>query len=425
MKQITTTVEQFLSAIVGVGLICFFSFILLLASAQLNDSTLGDLLARLAGETARTARTESFAYWGKFGQEVASGLGVLPGSGTTIRPTPTAAVVVATQPPSTDPQPTATPFNQPTATPLPPGIEYIRESPLSKAGVLLWQGLDPSSLQSLPAGVDLEAVKSQVTSALAQHPGDLTALWLQKRLDQCGPAYQGMLQAVVAGTKDLVYSEADRLIGCNPRAVVAYAAKRWADIKALPTAQPVDSAFPIIWPSDETQAVRLLDGLSIGIGGKMEGTARGLQPTDPIAVTVLDTNSFGLGPINIVLTVSALDTIFGMGNWTLDDKSKSYFVGTNSLFPNPASLPAPNPAAPSEADLVPPTTPPASNTPSGAAGGAEITTYTVQSGDTVSNIARRFGITNDALITANPDILGPSNPNYIIYPGQVLNIPAP
>lgn len=416
MKQITSTVEQFLSAIVGVGLICFFSFILLLASAKLNDSLLGDLLASLAGETARTARTESFAYWGKFGQEVASGLGVIPSGGISVQPTPTPVTNLPTATPGANPQPTPPPSNQPTATPSP--STYIRESDISKAGVSLWQGLDPSTFQSLPAGVNLEAVKSQVTAALAQNPGDLTAIWLQKRLAQCYPAYQ----ALRTGTREQIYAQADALLGCNPRAVVAYAAKRWADIKALPTAQPVDSAFPIIWPSDETQAVKLLDGLSIGIGEKVEGTARGLQPTDPIAVTVLDTNSFGLGPINLVLTVQTIDSLFGGSNkWSLN--SGPFAIGSSRLFPDPGTLPAPNPAVPSEADLIPPTQQPTSNQPSGAAGGAEITQYTVQSGDTANSIARQFNITLAALIAANPDTLGVNA--SLIYPGQVLNIPAP
>lgn len=416
MKQITSTVEQFLSAIVGVGLICFFSFILLLASAKLNDSLLGDLLASLAGETARTARTESFAYWGKFGQEVADGFGVFQGGGVAVQPTPTAVTVVATLPPSINPQPTTPPSNQPTATPLP--STFIRESDISKAGVLLWQGLDPSTLQSLPAGVNLEAVKSQVTAALGQNPGDLTALWLQRRLAQCYPAYQ----ALTTGTRDQIYAQADSLLGCNPRAVVAYAAKRWADIKALPTSQPSDDEFHTLWPSDEIQVVKLLDGLSIGIGAKMEGTARGLQPTDSIEVTVLDTNSFGLGPINIALTVQTLDALFGGSDkWALN--SGPYAIGTSRLFPDPGTLPAPNPAVPSEADLIPPTQQPTSNQPSGAAGGAEITQYTVQSGDTANSIARQFNITLAALIAANPDTLGVNA--SLIYPGQVLNIPAP
>ncbi len=46
-------------------------------------------------------------------------------------------------------------------------------------------------------------------------------------------------------------------------------------------------------------------------------------------------------------------------------------------------------------------------------------TYTVQPGDTMYNIARRFGVSLDALIAANPQVTDPSQ----IRPGQVLNIP--
>ncbi|MBE3599505.1 MAG: LysM peptidoglycan-binding domain-containing protein [Limnochordaceae bacterium] len=46
-------------------------------------------------------------------------------------------------------------------------------------------------------------------------------------------------------------------------------------------------------------------------------------------------------------------------------------------------------------------------------------TYTVQPGDSMFSIARRFGITLDALIAANPQI---PNPN-VLFPGDVLCVP--
>ncbi|GEM_PF-281539 len=52
-------------------------------------------------------------------------------------------------------------------------------------------------------------------------------------------------------------------------------------------------------------------------------------------------------------------------------------------------------------------------------GGGSIT-YVVQPGDWLYNIARKFGVTPDAIIAANPG-LTPNN----IYPGQVLVIPSP
>ncbi len=48
-------------------------------------------------------------------------------------------------------------------------------------------------------------------------------------------------------------------------------------------------------------------------------------------------------------------------------------------------------------------------------------TYRVVSGDTMFEIARRFGITLDALIAANPQI---SDPN-LIFPGQEICVPVP
>jgi LysM repeat protein len=46
-------------------------------------------------------------------------------------------------------------------------------------------------------------------------------------------------------------------------------------------------------------------------------------------------------------------------------------------------------------------------------------TYVVQRGDTLSGIARRFGVSLSDLEAANPEITDPSR----IFPGQVINIP--
>ena len=46
-------------------------------------------------------------------------------------------------------------------------------------------------------------------------------------------------------------------------------------------------------------------------------------------------------------------------------------------------------------------------------------TYTVRPGDTLSEIAERFGVSLDALIAANPQITDPDR----IFPGQVIVIP--
>jgi lysozyme len=57
--------------------------------------------------------------------------------------------------------------------------------------------------------------------------------------------------------------------------------------------------------------------------------------------------------------------------------------------------------------------------PAPTSGGSNPSTYTVQSGDTLSGIAARFGVSLAALEAANPQI---KNPN-LIYPGEVIDLP--
>lgn len=75
------------------------------------------------------------------------------------------------------------------------------------------------------------------------------------------------------------------------------------------------------------------------------------------------------------------------------------FVGQQLIIPAPGTTPSATPAPA-------PTAPAAS------------TTYTVVAGDTLSNIARKYGVTYQAIAVANNML----NPN-LIYAGQVLTIP--
>ena len=73
--------------------------------------------------------------------------------------------------------------------------------------------------------------------------------------------------------------------------------------------------------------------------------------------------------------------------------------------------------------LGPTDTPPATSTPVPTATATGVTvpvTYTVQTGDWIYSIARKFGLDPNAVIAANPGV----NPNLVI-PGQVLNLPQP
>jgi LysM repeat protein len=75
---------------------------------------------------------------------------------------------------------------------------------------------------------------------------------------------------------------------------------------------------------------------------------------------------------------------------------------------------APTPTVTPSATATPPTTPKATPSPTPIRG-----TYEVEPGDTLSEIADRFGIDVETLAEAN-DITDPD----LIYPGQVLIIPA-
>lgn len=402
MDQISKTVNSFLASIVGVGLICFASFIFLLASAQLNNSLLGDLLARVAGETAKTARTESLSYWGTVGAEVATGLGYgqplnsgITGGGVVITP-----VVVVPTAPAAGATPTA-----PTATPRP--ATYIRSSPFSEGGLLLWRGLDAGG-RALPFGVSLKNVAQQTRYALDQNPGDLLAIWLQKRIQQCEPLYNQMVQASYqdANQAETITSAANALLAqCNPRLLEAYARKRWAEMASWLTQAP----------PDETRAAAILGGLKLVIGAKLDGPARGVRPEDTVEVTVQSIPEFALSSHTFRLTAGTLNTLLGEGQWQPDSGP---YTAQGLLFPtNPAE-----PALPSEADLTTP--------PPGAAGQAETGAsasaaspgiYVVVKGDTLYSIARRFNITPQALIDANADKVG-FNPDYITI-GMELRIP--
>jgi hypothetical protein len=400
MKQITDTVNNFLALIVGIGLICFASFVFLLASAKLSDSTLGTLLARSAGETARMARTESFAFWGQVSSEVAAGLGAArePLS-TGISPSFTPVVIVAT------PSPVST--SSPPATAVP--TTYVRSTPFSEGGLLLWRGLDANS-QPLSSGVNLEQLQQQVSFALSQNAGDLLALWLQKKVNECRPFYDAIVKANYqdASQAGAIRAAAQSLKQCNPRIYAAYANERWADLSAWTSQTPID----------ESQAAQLLDGLSISIGAKVDGPARAIRPEDSVQVTVQALPEYGLVSRTFILRVSTLNQLLGSvdeGKWSLN--SGPYKVGAGSLYPaSPAE-----PVLPTEADLTPPVAAAAQNA-AVAASAACAGTYVVQTGDTVYSIARKCGVSPADLIAANPDTLG-LNPNYIV-PGQSLNIPA-
>lgn len=109
-------------------------------------------------------------------------------------------------------------------------------------------------------------------------------------------------------------------------------------------------------------------------------------------------------PNTFVYIVQPGDTMFFI--------AQRFGVSLNALIAANPQIPNPNQIRPGQRICVPraPSTPVC---PPGS------TRYTVQPGDSMFTIARRFGISLDALIRANPQVSNPS----LIFPGQQLCIP--
>jgi len=92
--------------------------------------------------------------------------------------------------------------------------------------------------------------------------------------------------------------------------------------------------------------------------------------------------------------------------------AQRFGVSLNALIAANPQIPNPNLIFPEQRVCVPRV-----SAPPGCPPGS--TRYTVQPGDSMFTIARRFGVSLDALIRANPQISNPS----LIFPGQQLCIP--
>lgn len=136
-------------------------------------------------------------------------------------------------------------------------------------------------------------------------------------------------------------------------------------------------------------------------------------PTIPVTVT---TPTATPTPVPTSVSVPGTATTYKVqwGDWLRKIAEKHGVTVEALLAANPGINP--NVIYPGQTLNIPaPGSVPA--TPSGSV--SEPTTYTVQRGEWLAQIARKFGITVPQLLAANPGI----NPN-VLYPGQVLRIPA-
>ena len=92
--------------------------------------------------------------------------------------------------------------------------------------------------------------------------------------------------------------------------------------------------------------------------------------------------------------------------------AQRFGVSLNALIAANPQIPNPNLIFPGQIVCVPTTTPPPTCPPG-------TFSYTVQPGDSMFTIAQRFGVSLNALIAANPQIPNPS----LIFPGQIVCVP--
>ena len=132
-----------------------------------------------------------------------------------------------------------------------------------------------------------------------------------------------------------------------------------------------------------------------GVGGGGEPPAQ--QATNAAAMELLLAQG-------LTQTAQASGGITGLSTSAPGAITPTPLVGQQTPVPVPAVTAAPT------ATRAPTAIPVASNP----------TSYTVQSGEWLYSIARKFNITPQALIAANPQI----NANTVLQPGTVLNIPS-
>lgn len=126
-------------------------------------------------------------------------------------------------------------------------------------------------------------------------------------------------------------------------------------------------------------------------------------PTGETRYTVVRGDTLNRIAQRFGVTLSAIVTRNNLSNPNL------IYPGQNLVIPAPGTTPVPPTAVPPTG--VPPTQAPPTQQPGG-------TVHTVQRGESLNAIARRYGVTIAAIVTANNIV----NPN-LIYPGQRLVIP--
>jgi len=228
----------------------------------------------------------------------------------------------------------------------------------------------------------------------------------------------GPVEPVVAAPKKPAKAKADH--GAPARAVASTAPRTHgggSSALASYTVQAGDTVAAIAGRHGlSTASVLALNGLgwkSLIFPGQVLKLAAGAK-TSPAATP----HEGGRYTIVKGDTVSRIAARFGV---SVESVLSANGLGWSSIiYPGQTiAIPATTPAAAPEIELVSDVSPEPAPTSPPPAPSSPTTTYTVKSGDTISGIASRFGVSTQAVLDANG-----LNSSSIIYPGGSLVIPA-
>ncbi len=215
---------------------------------------------------------------------------------------------------------------------------------------------------------------------------------------------------------------ADGLRHCDLLSLHEYSAPTM-DVWACSLCQRYRKVMGLLPPDARRQIVITETGIDGGAGPAnrpQQGwrkftTAAGYVSTLSWYDSELQNDDYVIGAAIFAMNGWGIDGSFGMGD---TPQIRDYIAQGGSPAPvvilPPTASPPPAPQ-PSQPQLPTPPTPPAQPTQPPA---QSATTYTVQPGDTLYAIARKFGVTVAAIVAAN-NIANPK----LIKPGQVLTIP--
>ncbi len=130
-----------------------------------------------------------------------------------------------------------------------------------------------------------------------------------------------------------------------------------------------------------------------------------LFPGETVCVPTVTPPPTVCPPGTFSYTVQPGDSMFSI--------AQKFGVSLDALIAANPQIPNPNLIFPGQIVCVPTVTPPPTVCPPGTF------SYTVQPGDSMFSIAQKFGVSLNALIAANPQIPNPS----LIFPGQIVCVP--